>query len=127
MELSASWDTQILAGRPRTSVSHEEFDFGPSWDTVAGPSKTNQNVSSRVRGNFLNLRAMYVQIRVNFGAFLARCVCQFRVIHQVLQRYMSQSGEIFKIIWQGAGTGAERGLRGRADAPAAHDVSPNVY
>ena len=27
----------------------------------------------------------------------------------------------------GAGTGAERGLRGRADAPAARDVSPNVY
>ena len=70
---------------------------------------------------------MYVQIRVNFGAFLARCVCQIRVIHQVLQRYMSQSGEIFKIVWQGAGTGAERGLRGRADAPAAHDASPNVY
>ena len=38
---------------------------------------------------------MYVQIQVNFGSFLTRCICQIWVIHQVPWRYMSQSGEIF--------------------------------
>ena len=30
--LSGSWDTQLLAGRTTTCVSHEDFDFIPSWD-----------------------------------------------------------------------------------------------